>query len=453
MSIRVVVRHDHDKPMQQLPYMTASSALNLPVRWRVFAVIALGSFVSYVLRSNISLAAPAMKADLGLSDGEWGLVLSAFIAGYALFQFPGGLAGDRFGPRKALTLIAIAWTVLTVATAIVPGQAVAGTGVTLTILIFVRFLVGAAHAPIFPVQNTAFARWFPPGSRALPLGLSSTALTLGLAATAPLLTWMIVQYGWRIAFCLLAPAGLLVAGLWWWYGRDNPADHPSMTAAELELIEGAASRESDDEAAVPAGSWKKILKNRDVLLLMASYSCMNFIFYQVFNYFYQYLVEQRGFDPVTAGWVTSSQWVAGAIGAAFGGWLCDRLSRRLGLRWGARWPIIIGLLLSGSFLLAGSFSTQADVAVILFVGCFLFNQITEGAYWSASISIGGRMAGTAGGIMNTGANLMGIVNANLVPLVAHAMGWTSAIASGALFALLGAVCMLAVRADQRADLA
>jgi len=422
------------------------------VRWRIFTVIALGSFVSYILRSNISLAAPAIRADLGLGDGEWGLVLSAFIAGYALFQLPGGLAGDRFGPRKALTFIAILWAVLTVATALVPGPAVAGTGVTLTLLIVVRFLVGAAHAPIFPVQNSAFARWFPPGSRALPLGLVSTALTLGFAATAPVLTWLVVEYGWRIAFSLLAPTGLLVAVLWWWYGRDRPADHPAMTAEELELIEGETASQSVDDEPPPAGSWKRVLKNRDVLLLMASYSCMNFIFYQVFNYFYQYLVEQRGFDPVTAGWVTSSQWVAGAIGAAFGGWLCDRLSRRLGLRWGARWPIIIGLLLSGGFLLAGSLSTQADIAVVFFVGCFLFNQVTEGAYWSSSINIGGRLAGTAGGIMNTGANLMGIVNANLVPLIAHFLGWTSAIASGALFAVLGALFMLGVRADRRADL-
>lgn len=424
----------------------------MPVRWRIFTVIALGSFVSYVLRSNISLAAPAMKADLGLGDGEWGLVLSAFIAGYAIFQFPGGLAGDRFGPRKALTIIALLWTLLTLATALVPGPMVAGTGLTLTLLIVVRFLVGAAHAPIFPVQNTVFANWFPPGSRGLPVGLSSTALTLGLAATAPLLSWMIILFGWRIAFVILAPAGLLVAGLWWWYGRDRPADHPAMTAPELEVIEGDRGLAQAAHIEPPAGSWKRILKNRDVLLLMASYSCMNFIFYQVFNYFYQYLVEQRGFDAVTAGWVTSSQWIAGAVGAAFGGWLCDRLSRRLGLRWGARWPIIIGLLLSGSMLLAGSLSTQADIAVILFVGCFLFNQITEGAYWSASISIGGRLAGTAGGIMNTGANLMGIVNANLVPLIAHALGWTSAIASGALFAVLGSLFMLAVRADKRADL-
>ncbi len=133
-----------------------------PVRWRVFTVIALGSFVSYILRSNVSLAAPAMKADLGLSDGEWGLVLSAFIAGYALFQFPGGLAGDRFGPRKALTIIAILWALLTVVTAVVPGPAVAGTGLTLTLLILARFLVGAAHAPIFPVQNSAFCPLVPP---------------------------------------------------------------------------------------------------------------------------------------------------------------------------------------------------------------------------------------------------------------------------------------------------
>lgn len=421
----------------------------IPVRWRIFALIALGSFVSYVLRANLSIAAPAMMEDLSLSEAQWGTVLAAFTAGYALFQFPGGFAGDRFGPRRALSAIAVLWALLTVLTALVPGPAGGTAAVTLALLVALRFLVGAVHAPIFPVQNTALVRWFPPGGRALPLGLSSTALTLGFAATAPVLAWLIVQFGWRLAFLFIAPAGLLVAGLWWWYSRDEPADHPAMTEAELAVIRAGAGDDEDAPASLP---WWRVLANRDVLFLMASYSCMNFMFYEVFNWFYLYLVEQRGFDPVTAGWITSSQWLAGAAGAALGGWLCDRLCRRLGLRWGSRLPIIVGLLLSGALLLGGALSTQPALAVTLLALCFFFNQLTEGAYWASSMSIGGRLAGSAGGVMNTGANVMGVANAMLVPLFAQAFGWTFAIASGALFALAGVVFMLLVRADREIPL-
>ncbi|MEE4174128.1 MAG: MFS transporter [Xanthomonadales bacterium] len=425
----------------------------MPVRWRVFAVIALGSFVSYVLRANLSIAAPAMMEDLSLSEADWGLVLAAFTAGYALFQFPGGMLGDRFGPRKALTAIAVAWFIFTVLTALVPSSA--PPALILALLVTVRFGVGAVHAPIFPVQNTVFAHWFPPGGRALPLGLSSTALTLGFAAAAPLLAGLIVLFGWRGSFLLIAPLGLLVASLWWWYGRDDPSEHRGVDAAELALIrgEGAGRPAGEGEADAPGPiPWKRVLLNRDVLFLMASYSCMNFVFYEVFNWFYLYLVEQRGFDPVTAGWVTSSQWIAGAAGAALGGWLCDRLCRRLGLRWGSRLPIVIGLLICGALLAAGAVADTPALAVALLALCFFFNQVTEGAYWASSISIGGRLAGSAGGVMNTGANVMGIANAMLVPWFAQAFGWTFAIASGALFALAGAVFMLLVRADRPLDL-
>ena len=83
------------------------------IRWRILFILIFVSFISYVLRSNISIAAPAMIENLALTEVQWGWVLAAFTTGYALFQIPGGIMGDRFGPRKALTLIARLWAVLT----------------------------------------------------------------------------------------------------------------------------------------------------------------------------------------------------------------------------------------------------------------------------------------------------------------------------------------------------
>ena len=124
------------------------------VRWRILVILTLVSFVSYVLRSNLSIAAPAMIADLGLTEIQWGWILAAFTAGYTIFQFPGGLFGDRIGPRRALTSIAVLWALLTMVTTLVPGQGVATTGVIIGSLLVVRFLTGMAHAPVFPTMNT-----------------------------------------------------------------------------------------------------------------------------------------------------------------------------------------------------------------------------------------------------------------------------------------------------------
>lgn len=424
------------------------------IRWKILVILALASFISYVLRTNLSFAAPEMMQDLGLDEVQWGWVLAAFTAGYALFQFPGGILGDRFGPRRVLTAIAVLWAVLTVVTSLVPGPEAASTGLIIAVLFLVRFLVGAVHAPIFPVMNASIVRWFPVGGWALPSGLSSTGLTLGGAAAAIVLPLMIIQLGWRVTFLCVAPLGLLTAVLWWWYSRDEPSSHPAINEAEIELIrKGREIKAIPGEAPVEASGsdWLRVLKNRDVLFLMLSYSSMNFVFYIVFNWFFYYLVEVRQFSATDAGFVASAQWIAGAAGAALGGWLCDRMCRALGLRWGCRWPVIIGMTVSAILLLVGALHSNAYVAVSAMVLLFFFNQLNEGPYWATSIAVGGRHAGAAGGVMNTGANVMGIINALLVPFFAHAFGWTFAIASGAIFAMMGVAFMLLVRADKTID--
>lgn len=410
----------------------------------------MSSFASYMLRSNISIAAPTMMADLGLSEIQFGWILAAFTAGYAVFQFPGGIFGDTLGPRRALTIIAILWGVTTILTVAVPGPDIASIGVIVSSLMFVRFLVGAVHAPIFPVQNTAVCRWFPVGGWAFPLGLSSTALTLGAAATGPLLPWLITQFGWRISFLIIAPLAFVVAVIWWWYARDIPREHPGINATEIELI--ASNQQPPVDNFPPPPGWLRVLKNRDVILLMLSYSCMNFVFYEVFNWFYYYLVEVREFDTQAAGYVLSAQWIAGAAGAGLGGWLCDKLCSIAGLRWGCRWPIIIGTILSGILLIAGAIQTNPMIAVSLLALCVFFNQLTEGTYWATSIAIGGQFSGSAGGVMNTGANAIGVVNALLIPWIAGAFSWTFAISSGAFFSFLAAALLLFIRPDKPIDL-
>ena len=421
------------------------------IRWRILFILVLASFISYFLRSNMSIAAPVMISELSLTEIQWGWILAAFTAGYTLFQFPGGILGDKFGPRRVLAAIAILWAVLTFATSLVPGPETGSTAMIIASLIVVRFLVGIAHAPIFPVMNSSIVKWFPVGGWALPLGLSSTGLTLGAAASAVVMAWMITQFGWRLSFIFIAPLGLLSSGLWWWYARDNPVDHRSVNEAEVELIRAGRTEAAENAGNEGLADWLRVLKNRDVLLLTLSYASMNFVFYIVFNWFFYYLVEVRQFSATDAGFVSSAQWMAGAAGAAMGGWLCDRLCKRFGLRWGCRWPVIIGMVVSAALLFVGAVHPNQTIAVAMLVMCFFFNQLNEGPYWAASIAIGGKQAGAAGGVLNTGANAMGFVNALLVPFFAVTFGWTFAISSGAIFALIGAGLMLLVRADRPLD--
>ncbi len=417
------------------------------VRWVILALLFVASFVAYVLRTNMSIAGESMMADLRLSKIQLGMVLSAFAWGYAIFQFPGGIFGDRVGSRRALTIIALLWGILTLATGMVPGTTLASTTVILTTLIGLRFLMGTVQAPLFPVAcGRTIGNWFPVSGWAFPNGLTSTGLTLGAAATAPLIAWLMETLGWRESFVLTAPLAFLVAGVWWWYGRDNPADHPRVSKKELELI--IANRLTSDRSIPDRIAWKRVLKNRDILLLAASYFCMNYVFYIFFNWFFVYLVDVRKFEILEGGYFAAAPWMVGAVSASVGGFWCDRLCKRIGPRWGCRIPGMVGLSLVAGLLLLGATASNPYLAVVFLSLSFGCTQLTEGAFWAAAIFVSGKHVSAATGVLNTGGNIVGGIGALLVPITAEVFGWVPALATGSVFALAGVGLWLFVRADK-----
>jgi len=417
------------------------------MRWSILVLLFMASFVAYVLRTNMSIAGENMMADLGLSKIQLGMVLSAFAWGYAIFQFPGGIFGDKVGSRRALTIIAALWGILTLATGLVPGTTLASTTVILATLIGLRFLMGVVQAPLFPVAcGRTIGNWFPVSGWAFPNGLTSTGLTLGAAATAPLIAWLMETLGWRQSFILTTPLAFLIAGVWWWYARDNPADHPRVSKKELDLIN--ANRPSPERAIEDKAAWKRVLKNRDILLLTAGYFCMNYVFYIFFNWFFIYLIDVREFEIMEGGYFAAAPWMVGAVAASVGGLWCDRLCKRIGPRWGCRIPGIAGLSLVAGLLFLGATAKNPYLSVVFLSLSFGCTQLTEGAYWAAAISVSGKHASAATGVMNTGGNVVGGIGALLVPITAEAFGWLVALATGSVFALIGVGLWLFVRADK-----
>ena len=417
------------------------------VRWMILALLFMVSFVAYMLRTNMSIAGKSMMADLGLTKIQLGWVLSAFAWGYAIFQFPGGIFGDKVGSRRALTIIVVLWGILTLATGLVPGTTLASTTLILTTLIGLRFLMGVVQAPLFPVAcGGTIGSWFPVSGWAFPNGLTSTGLTLGAAATAPLIAWLMETFGWRESFVLTAPLAFLIAGVWWWYARDNPANHPRVSKLELDLIN--ANRPSPEKTIENKAVWKHVLKNRNILLLAASYFCMNYVFYIFFNWFFIYLVDVREFEIMEGGYFAAAPWVVGAVTASVGGLWCDRLCKRFGPRWGCRIPGIVGLSLAAGLLFLGATAKNPYLAVVFLSLSFGCTQLTEGAYWAAAIFVSGKHASAATGVMNTGGNVVGGIGALLVPVTAEAFGWVPALATGSVFAIIGVVLWFFVRADK-----
>lgn len=416
------------------------------LRWVVLAVVCFAGLVLYMLRTNISIVSVTMMNDLGMDEYQLGLVFSSLALAYALFQFPGGIFGDKFGPRFAIAVIAVTWTLLTVVTAIIPGTDAWSVGTIVAALVVTRFLLGAAQAPFWPVSiGGTIERWFPVKQWGLSNGLTSTGLTLGGALNAPLLVWLMDLYGWRGALLITAPAGLLAGLAYYRFITNDPAEHPKITAAELAYIR---SDRPPAETPLEKGSWKLALKNRNILLLALSYFCMNYVFYLFFSWFFFYLVDVRHFSASDAGIFTAAQWTLGAVGATLGGFSCDMLVRRLGVHRGTRYQAMTGLLLSGLFLYVGATSDHVMVTVVMLCFSFGFTQMTEAPFWVATMGIAGRHSQVATGVLNTGGNLPGVLGGLMVPFIANWLGWTAAIVSGTVFIFVGALLWLLIRADE-----
>ena len=420
------------------------------IRWNVLALITVVSFIAYVLRTNMSVAGERMIGDLGLSQVQLGIVLAAFAWGYAIFQFPGGLLGERLGGRRAMTLLIVSWGVLNMMIGLVPGAKAASPLILITLLGLLRFLMGVAQAPLYPVTSgETMARWFPVSAWALPNALANAGLTLGAAATGPLIAQLTETLGWRASFVVTGPVAFPLAALWWWYVRDSPAEHRSVAPSELRLIdEGRAAFEQGEKE---KGAWTLLFRSRDLALLTASYFCANYVFYFFFNWLFIYLVDVRKFAALKGGTFAAIPWVIGMLGAISGGIVCDWLSKRYGITWGCRLVSIVGLGLAGVFILAAATATSPYVAVAYLSLCLAGQQFTDSAAWNAAMRLGGRRAAAACGVMNTAGNVVGGIGALLVPVIARDFGWPAALISGAAFAVVGAVLWFWIRLDRPLD--
>ncbi len=417
----------------------------IPVRWRFFSVIFILSFLSYMLRQHFPVAGEFMMKELAISELQMGWVYGAFFWGYLVFQIPGGILGKRFGPRLTLLVAGAIWVLACLLFALLPGSFESSVIGTVGLLIATRVVMGAAHAPIYPVQAASVERWFPVGQWALPNAVSSTGLSLGAAAAAPIFSIVILNYGWRASFLVFVPVGLLFFSIWWWYARDNPGEHPAMSEAELEKIEANRSGLTQDAG---YGAWRQLLGHRETLLLASAYFTHNFVFYSFATWFFHYLVNVLGFGIIESGMLAAAPWVLGAVAATVGGWVCDTLCHRLGPKLGCRIPAMSGLIGTGIFLYLGLYASSPYVAVALLSLCYACTQFAEGSFWSAQIHLAGPYTAPACGLMNTGGSISGIIVGPLMPFLALKVGWVAALSTGTLVAFIGAALWMFIRVDK-----
>ncbi len=365
--------------------------------WGLVGLLSATATASYLARVNVSVAGLLMMRELGLSQEAMGRVFSAFLLGYALCQVPGGMLADRYGAKRVLGWAALAWVAATLG--------MAGAGVV-ALLLAGRFVLGVAEAPMFPAAARAIASWMPEGLRGRANGMVVAAIGLGSAIAPPLVSFVMLRWGWRAALAASALPALL-AGLVWMKVRVPP------------------------ERAAGQGEAGGLPRSRSFVLLTLSYTLQGYVGYIFVYWFYLYLVQVRHFSVLEGAWMGSLPWVLSIMSIPLGGWLFDWLPG-----WRKAIPMA-GLAGSGVLIAVGARTEHAwGAAACLALATALVLSV-EGPFWTTMTSIAGRRSGAAGGVMNMGSNLGGLVSPALTPWLAARLGWEAALLVSAGAAIAG----------------
>jgi len=402
------------------------------VRYLLIILIFFVSAVVYIDRSNISIAGTYLAADYHITKPQLGWVFSSFLLGYAAFQIPAGWVVGKLGPRKTLTFGLIWWSLLSVATAMVPSSMEN----SLWVLIGVRFVLGLGEAVAYPSSNQFIAAWFPQHERGKANGWVFGGVGLGSGTAPPLVAFIIYNWGWHAVFYASAVIGLAMAAIWYRAARDTPAQHPGVTAAEKAHI--AADMPLKIEGKMPAVPWLRIFTSADVWGCAIAYVAFCYVAFIFHTWFFIYLKDARGLDLKSSALFATLPFIAMVVGSLGGGVISDWLVKHRGQYVGRSLFGALTLFLTGIFLIIGSRAQDTTLAVVVLAGGAGVCYLGQATYWAVAADYGGPYTGIISGLINMAGQIAGAVTASLTPLLAEWYGWEYA------FYIAAAICFVCV---------
>ena len=399
----------------------------------VLAMLCVMYFITYIDRVNIGTAASEIQKELGLTNTQLGLVFSAFAYPYLLFQVIGGWVGDRFGPRRTLFCCGMIWAAATIMTGFVNG---------LWTLFIARVALGFGEGATFPTATRAMQYWTPATKRGFAQGITHASARLGNAVTPPLIAALMAWLTWRGSFVVLGVVSLIWGIVWALYFRDEPKDHPAITADELASLPPRAVTMR------PQVPWGPLLRRMWPVTL--TYFCYGWSLWLYLNWLPLFFKNNYSLDIRNSALFASGVFFAGVVGDSLGGILSDRILKRTGnVRFARLSVTIVGF--AGAFLslLPILFIHDITVVALCLSGGFFFAELVIGPMWSVPMDIAAKYSGTAAGLMNTGSALAAIVSPLVAGYVIDVTGnWYLPFLMSMGLLLLGGFSALLMRPEQ-----
>jgi len=332
--------------------------------WVLVAFFFAGSVLSFVDRSVLGVVMPQVRADLHLSNTEYGLAVNCFLIAYMIFYVLGGSLADRLGSRRTFTLNIVFWSLAGIAHAAARGLA--------SLCVF-RALLGAGEGGFFPTAMRGFSEWFPQEHRAKAVGVLMCGISLGMVITPPLVAWITLRYGWRAAFLVTGSLGFFVVPPWLWiHRRIRQAYSVPDPAPCLDEEAGNAARDHS--------SLRQVLAKRKYWCFLLARAFPDTVTFFYLFWLPGYFQDVRQYDLETVGKLLWIPFLCADLGALAGAWFSSALlARGLGLDRSRR----TALVLSAFCVIAGAsaFVAPTHTLALGLASLALFGHFS----WSSNI--------------------------------------------------------------------
>jgi MFS family permease len=402
-------------------------------RWlRILGVAFIMYVLSFVDRVNIAMAAPAMRAELGLSPAAIGFAAGFFPWGYIILQIPAGRLAGVWSAKRVILVQLVLWSAVALSTAFVHSA---------NELILNRFALGLAEGGVLTCTIVLIRAWFTRAERARANTLFLLSLAIGPVIANPISGIVLAYVGWRAMFVIEAVPALLWGLVWWWAIADGPAEARWLPRAERERLVAALEAEGA-QVETPRGHWLRTLWHPAVLLL-ALYNFAALMAEYGVNFWLPTVLKETGRSILAVGFLSAIPYAAGAVMMILIAWSSDRMQER-------KWHMIAATAAAGILLMLASLAPQGSTIAILFcltlsVAAFLGRF---GPFWTLPSEIlPPAVAGVGIGLINGAGNLGGTVGPYFFGYVRTMTGTFSlALLVGGVSLVVGSLIALPIRA-------
>ena len=373
------------------------------VRWRIAALLFVATVINYIDRQTLSVLAPEITAELGLTNIQYSNVVQAFLICYASMYIVWGLIIDRWGTRVALATSMVWWSLANAAHALAQGAL--GLGIF-------RALLGIGESGNFLAAEKAISEWFPPKERGFANGLVNAAAATGAILAPPVIVWIFQMWGWRMAFVVTGCLGFVWMVFWlrWYWTPDR---HPRVTSEERELIEAPVKATAKTHV-----RWAELFGFRQTWALFLARVVADPVWWFYLFWLPKYLSDERGFSMVEIGLVAWMPYLTADLGSIFGGWASGRLIKRgVPVVNARKWVMApSAAVMPLGLLVAHSESSVVAVATICVITCAHMAWKTNLMTMTNDI-YPTSIVGSVAGIVGLGSSLGGVVFTRITGVV------------------------------------